>query len=73
MEDRIASPALWRELYEAACEGRRREKAVANWYKRRAREAERSRRRIVNGVLGVLTGLGSMACVASWVMMIVGG
>ena len=72
MEDRIASPALWRELYEAACEGRRREKAVANWYKRRAREAERSRKRMVNGALGVLTGLGALACVASWVMMIVG-
>lgn len=72
MEDRIASPALWRELYEAACEGRRREKAVANWYKRRAREAERSRKRMVNGVLGVLAGIGSLACVASWAMMIAG-
>lgn len=64
---------LYEQLYEAACNGRRREKAVANWYKRRTREAERSRRRMMNGVLGVLTGLGSLACIASWVMMIVGG
>lgn len=63
---------LYEQLYEAACNGRRRQTAMANWYKRRAREAERSRRRMVNGVLGVLTGIGSLACVASWVMMIAG-
>lgn len=30
------------------------------------------RRRMANGVLGVLTGLGSLACVAAWAVMIAG-
>ena len=63
---------LYEQLYEAACISRRRQRELAGWYKRQYREAERARKRMVNGVLGVLTGLGSLACVAAWAVMIAG-
>lgn len=61
---------MYRELYEAACEGRRKERAVANWYKRQYREERRARRRLAHIGLGVVTAIN----VAAWIVgLVIGG
>lgn len=60
---------MYKELYEAACEGRRRERAMANWYRRQYREERRLRRRLAHIGLGVLTAVNA----AAWVIGLVFG
>ena len=37
---------FWKELYEAAAVARKEERKVSDWYKRRAREEARKRKRM---------------------------
>ena len=63
---------FWREMYEAAAVARREEKRMSDWYKRRAREEARKRKRVQGILTGLVLGIGSAACLASWAMLIGG-
>ena len=63
---------FWREMYEAAAVARREEKRMSDWYKRRAREEARKRKRVQNTLTGILLGVACVACIAGWAAMIGG-
>ena len=63
---------FWREMYESAAATRKREAQRADWYKRRAREEAQKRRRWKNAAIGTILTVASVACAASWAVMIAG-